>query len=90
MTKEKIKYLSPKKQKILMPNHTGIKYHNATINKGSSNRHWAIDISCFHNPKGTFYHLLSEEEKNKPIRYYANFVFTNKKKALEFIKQVNN
>jgi len=88
--KKEIKYLSPEKKQTLLPNHTAVKYHNASINKGSSNRNWMIDISCYRNPNGTFYNMLSKEEKNRPIRYFANIVFTNKKKALDFIKQVNN
>ena len=76
--KYKYKYLSAEKQAILMPNHRGIKYHNATLNPHSRNRNWMIDISCFHNPNC-----------DRPIRYEGNFVFTNKRKALEFIKQVN-
>lgn len=88
--KKQIKYLSQEKQQTLLPNHRAVKYHNASINKESSSRNWMIDISCYNNPNGTFYNMLSDEEKNNPIRYYANIVFTNKKKALDFIKQVNN
>jgi hypothetical protein len=82
-------YLSKEKQQELIPNHTGIKYHNATFNKYSENRNWMIDISCFFNPNSTFYHLKTDKEKNEPIRYSSNFTFTNKQKALSFIKEVN-
>ena len=59
-------YLSADKQAELLPNHTGINYHYARFNKYSENRNWMIDISCFHNPKGTFYHLRTEQEKSNP------------------------
>lgn len=82
-------YLSAEKQAELMPNHTGIKYHNAKFNKRSEKRNWLIDISCFHNPKGSFYYLKTDKEKTEPIRYEASFEFTNIKKAFKFIEAVN-
>jgi len=82
-------YLSAEKQAELMPTHSGIKYHNARLNKRSENRNWLVDISCFHNPNGAFYYLKTDKQKNEPIRYEANFDFTNKKKALKFIEAVN-
>jgi hypothetical protein len=86
---KKFTYLSAEKQAELMPTHSGIKYHNARLNKRSENRNWLVDISCFHNPSGPFYYLKTDKEKNEPIRYEANFEFTNKKKALKFIEAIN-
>ena len=86
---KKFNYLSADKQAELLPNHTGINYHNARFNKYSENRNYMIDISCFHNPKGTFYYLKSEQEKSNPYTNSSAVQFTNKQKALKFIEAVN-
>jgi|TARA_R100000388_G_scaffold61818_2_gene45264 hypothetical protein len=85
----KINYLSKENQAKLIPNSTAVKYHNASFNKNSKNREWLVDVSCYNNKKGTFYNLLNIHEKINPMRFEANYEFSNKKDALEFIKAVN-